>query len=144
MISLVLLASMPVTGQVCSATDTRQIGTTQTESEAGSSDDTIIVDSDSSVKSYPTMEEEMDMYVELRSEPARAFFFPNPSTGVVWIEHNLGSGVTVEILESAGRVVFEAKEMSSIKLDLTDFPRGRYSIQLTAGDTRLVRELEVR
>ncbi len=105
--------------------------------------DEIIIDSSSSESSYPSMEEEMEMYLQLRSDLPLVFFFPNPSKGIIWIEHNLGSDASVQIKDSSGVLIFEVKEMKAKKLDFSEFDVGRYSIELVNGDNRLIRSITV-
>lgn len=115
----------------------------QIESEVEEHSDAIIVDTSSNEKVYPSLEEEMEMYLQLRSEAPLAYFFPNPSNGIVWIEHNLGSDTSVQIKDNTGTLVFEAKKMKAKKLDLSEFEAGRYSIELIKGKNRVIRGLKV-
>lgn len=115
----------------------------QIESGVEEVSNAIIVDKSSKEKVYPSLDEEMDMYLQLRSESPLAYFFPNPSNGIVWIEHNLGSDASVQIKDAAGITVFEAKKMKAKKLDLSEFEAGRYSIELVKGENRVIRGLKV-
>lgn len=104
----------------------------------------IIVDTSSKKKSFPSMEEEMSMYVELKSKEPKAYFFPNPSDGIVWIEHNLGKETDLLISDMSGEVIFTAENLNATKLDLSTFKSGDYSISLTNGAQEVSRRLYVK
>jgi hypothetical protein len=111
---------------------------------AGETAGVIIVDLNSNVQSYPSMEEEMDMYMELSNDQPKAFFFPNPSSGIVWLEHNLGKECKVIIRDSDGVSLYEAINHRTQKLDLNSFKTGEYLIELTNGFSTVTRSLSVR
>jgi hypothetical protein len=115
----------------------------QIQSQSSEIADVIIIDTGCSVNSYPSMEEEMEMYIDLRSELPLAFFFPNPSNGIIWIEHNLGSDTTIIIRDVTGQVMLEAQYLNAKKLDLTDFNKGSYFIQLLSKEKQITQTLEV-
>ena len=106
-------------------------------------DDMVLVDLHSQAKVYPTMEEEMAMYVSLRSSTPRAFFFPNPSGGIVWVEHNFGKGTEVRIKSVEGNILFKAKDLQAKKLDLKAFAPGDYIIEVVNGDKSCSKRLRV-
>ncbi len=142
-ISSVLLGFISAPGQGAFLSKEGVVLIMQMQSESSGSADAIIVNTNSSVNSYPSMEEEMEMYIELHSELPLAFFFPNPSNGIVWIEHNFGADATVVIKDVSGRVVFEAKSLNAKKLDLTEFAKGNYYIQVISNERQITKSLEI-
>lgn len=107
-------------------------------------EETLIVDHTTSRKSYPSMDEEVSMYMELKGPGPKAFFFPNPSTGVVWIEHNLGSGTDLSISDDSGYTVFKAYDMEIRKVDLTRFISGNYEMTLANNTAQIRKKLIVK
>ncbi|NND95239.1 MAG: T9SS type A sorting domain-containing protein [Flavobacteriales bacterium] len=85
----------------------------------------------------------MEMYMQLSSDSAFVFFFPNPSKGIVRIEHILDSDASLLIKDSSGALIFEAKKMNAKKWDFSEFDAGEESIELSKGQNRLIRGLEV-
>ena len=107
-------------------------------------EEALIIDKEASGSSYPSMEEEMKIYMELKTKTPKAFFFPNPSKGVVWIEHNLGRETNLFIEDLDGNVVFQAQRLQVKKLDLTTFKSGKYLLRLTSGSKEVSKQLIVR
>jgi len=104
----------------------------------------IVVDRNIKSKSFPSMEEEMAMYMALRAKEPKAFFFPNPSKGVIWIEHNLGKETNLSILDSKGKVVFTAEKLKAQKIDLSTFKSGSYILVLNNRKDEVSKDLVVR
>lgn len=104
----------------------------------------ILVDAGLKTSSYPSMEEEMAMYMELMKDMPVAFFFPNPTKGIIWLEHNLGTDCEVFIKDLGGNILYTAKNLQAKKIDMTRFSAGRYLLELKAGTKLVTKQLEVR
>jgi len=62
----------------------------------------------------------------------RVTLYPNPTNGIVWCEHDLGSGsVRIEIRDLAGRMMDQAefRDIEKFQLDLSNLSPGMYIIQ---------------
>ncbi|NNC84308.1 MAG: T9SS type A sorting domain-containing protein [Flavobacteriales bacterium] len=104
----------------------------------------LLVDRSGTESTYPSMEEEMAIYMELKSKEAKAFFFPNPSKGIIWIEHNLGRDTDLSIADLEGRIIFRADNLQAKKLDLRSFDSGRYILELSNGQKTVSKVLVIR
>ena len=104
----------------------------------------LVIDVNHKIGAYPTLEEEMSIYLALREETPRAFFFPSPSNGIVWIEHNLGSQVTLSVLDTQGQRLYTAQDMQVKKLDMGHFKPGRYLLSLEGTRGTVKRQISVK
>lgn len=144
MVAIFLLLSSSAFAQDGLLASTNEADFSSAQSMSSDAVDNVIVDSNSDYQSYPSMEEEMKMYMELMSDEPRAFFFPNPSKGIVWLEHNLGKICKVTISDKNGSILLTALNYESQKLDLSSFMKGEYLIEVSNGDKRVTRSLTVR
>ena len=104
----------------------------------------LVVDFKVKAGSYPTMEEEMSIYMKLKEDKPLAFFFPNPSNGILWIEHNLGSNITLIIKDKSGKPIFTARDLKANKLDMKGFKAGDYVLVLSGNKGEVTRKITVK
>jgi len=104
----------------------------------------IVIDFKSKSASYPSMEEEMSIYLKLKNEKPQAFFFPNPSNGILWIEHNLGPSVALIITDVSGKAIFTAKSLNANKLDMKGFKGGNYFLILKSDKGEVKKAITVK
>mgnify|MGYP002628197873 FL=1 len=104
----------------------------------------LVIDFKVKSGSYLTMDEEMNIYLRLKEDKPQAFFFPNPSNGILWIEHNLGSNVTLYIKDRYGKPVFTAHDLKANKLDLKGFKSGSYLLILKGEKGEVTRSISVK
>jgi hypothetical protein len=90
----------------------------------------LIIDVNQKNGAYPSLEEEMSIYMALKDARPQAFFFPSPSNGIVWIEHNLGDEVLLTVTDMDGERLYTANDMNVKKLDMRHFRAGRYLLSL--------------
>ena len=104
----------------------------------------LVIDFKVKSGSYPSMEEEMNIYMRLKEDKPQAFFFPNPSNGILWIEHNLGANVTLYIKDRNGKPVFTAHDLKANKLDMKGFKSGSYLLVLKGVKGEVSRSITVK
>lgn len=67
--------------------------------------------------------------------------YPNPSTGMVYLDLELSGGAKVELYDLQGKVIFESlMESSDNAMDFTAFPRGFYFLKINNAISKLVLE----
>lgn len=121
-----------------------EIELVEEQHSAANAENNIIVDPDSETNAYPSMEDEMRMYIQLKKDVPQMYCFPNPSNGVVWLEHNLGDEVTLTIIDNTGKLQHEAENQKAKKVDLSDYEPGSYQLVLSNGEKALERQIVVK
>jgi len=77
------------------------------------------------------------------SNPTSIRIYPNPSTGIVWLDSDIKEPGIITVIDAMGRTVIqqETEFMNTVKLDLSEKGKGLYVISIASVNSKFTRKI---